>query len=501
MIQDFHRAIQCIQGDWRRVRVLVVGDIMLDRYIWGEVERISPEAPVPVVRASHRSEQPGGAANVAMNIVGLGAQATLFGFRGEDADGVALEACLRPSGITSAITPVSTHPTTAKLRILGGRQQMLRLDTEQAGGYPPEACASLLRALEAALESAQALVLSDYAKGVLTEDLCRQAIAAARRRSVPVLVDPKQRDLSRYRGATAICPNLSELSTATGVAANDLRALLAAGQKLIPALDLACLVATMSDKGIAVLRENSRFVAPAVARQVFDVSGAGDTVIATLALAVAGGLAMETAVQLANVAAGIVVGKVGTVPVTRDELLTSLMPEIELQAQEKVLSLEELRVRASAWRAEGQSIVFTNGCFDLLHIGHITLLEDARREGARLVVAINSDASVSALKGPSRPIVGERERARILAALAAVDAVVVFSEPTPLRVIEALRPDVIVKGGDYTEETVVGAKEVHSWGGRVKLVPIVEGFSTTRLIARANTPESPGDPARKPAVQ
>ena len=501
MIQDLHRAIQCIQGDWQRVRVLVAGDIMLDRYIWGEVDRISPEAPVPVVRASHRSEQPGGAANVAMNIAGLGAQATLFGFRGDDADGAALEACLSRSGVQSAMTPVPAHPTTCKLRILGGRQQMLRLDTEQTAGYPSGAHGALLPALEAALDTAHALVLSDYAKGVCTEDFCRQAIAAARRRGIPVLVDPKQKDFSRYRGATAICPNLSELSAATGVPSNNLDSLLSAGQTLVPSLDLACLVATMSDKGIAVLREGSRFIAPAVARQVFDVSGAGDTAIATLALAVASGLTMETAVQLANVAAGIVVGKVGTVPVARDELLTSLMPEIELHAQEKVLSLDELRVRSSAWRAEGQSVVFTNGCFDLLHIGHITLLEDARREGDRLVVGINSDASVSALKGPTRPIVAERERARILAALAAVDAVVVFAEPTPIRVIEALRPDVIVKGGDYTEDSIVGAKEVRSWGGRVKIVPLVEGFSTTRLIARANTPETPADPPRKPALQ
>jgi D-beta-D-heptose 7-phosphate kinase/D-beta-D-heptose 1-phosphate adenosyltransferase len=247
----------------------------------------------------------------------------------------------------------------------------------------------------------------------------------------------------------------------------------------------------MSEKGIAVLRKDSKFVASAVARQVFDVSGAGDTVIATLALAVASGLKMETAVQLANVAAGIVVGKVGTVPVDRDELLTSLMPEIELRAEEKVLTLDDLKVRIAAWRSAGQRIVFTNGCFDLLHIGHITLLEDARREGDRLIVAINSDASVQELKGPTRPIVRERERGRILAALAAVDAVIVFDEPTPLELIVALRPDVIVKGGDYKEDDIVGAKEVRSWGGRVKIVPTVEGFSTTKLIAKAMT--GPGE--------
>src|SRR5262249_51126916 len=229
--------------------------------------------------------------------------------------------------------------------------------------------------------------------------------------------------------------------------------ILVAGQKMVGELDLTCLIATMSDKGIALLRTESMFVAPAVARQVFDVSGAGDTAIATLALALASGLEMEVAVQLANVAAGIAVSKVGTVPVNRDELLISLMPEIGLQAQEKMISLDHLHARASAWRSAGQRIVFTNGCFDLLHVGHITLLEHARREGDRLVVAINSDASVSDLKGPTRPIVGERERASILAALAVVDAVIIFDDPTPLRIIEAVRPDVIVKGGDYKEDT------------------------------------------------
>lgn len=488
MIQDLHRLIQLVEGDWSKTRVLVVGDLMLDRYIWGDVERISPEAPVPVVRAAHRSEQAGGAGNVAMNIIGLGAKASLFGFRGDDEDGRALELALQSAGLDSEVIVVPGHPTTSKLRIVGGRQQMVRLDTERTDGYPAEVYAALLAKLESAVSSAHVVVLSDYAKGVLTEEVCRQVIGMARRHDIPVLVDPKQRSFARYRGATTICPNLSELSAASGVTTKDLDSILAAGQQMVTDLDLEYLTVTMSEKGIALLRGDSRFVAPAVARQVFDVSGAGDTVIATLALALAGGLKMEIAVQLANVAAGIVVSKAGTVPVNRGELLMSLMPQIELQAREKVLSLDSLRARATAWRSTGQSLVFTNGCFDLLHIGHITLLEDARREGDRLVVAINSDSSVQTLKGPTRPIVGERERARILAALAAVDAVVIFDDPTPLRLIEALRPDVIVKGGDYEEDSIVGAREVRSWGGRVKIVPTVEGFSTTNLIVKALTP-------------
>jgi D-beta-D-heptose 7-phosphate kinase/D-beta-D-heptose 1-phosphate adenosyltransferase len=306
-----------------------------------------------------------------------------------------------------------------------------------------------------------------------------------------VLVDPKQRSFERYRHATTICPNLHELSVATNMASKELEAILSAGQAMASELDLEYLTVTLSEKGIAVLTPNEKTVSPAVARQVFDVSGAGDTVIATLALALASGLEIEAAVPLANVAAGIVVSKVGTVPVMRDELLTSLMPQVELQAQEKVLALDRLKTRVSAWRSNGESIVFTNGCFDLLHIGHITLLESARNQGDRLIVGINSDASVSKLKGPTRPMVGQRERAYVLAALAAVDAVVIFDAPTPLELIDALRPDVIVKGGDYNEDTVVGAKEVRSWGGRVKIVPTVEGFSTTKLIEKATAPVIP----------
>jgi D-beta-D-heptose 7-phosphate kinase/D-beta-D-heptose 1-phosphate adenosyltransferase len=423
-----------------------------------------------------------------MNVAGLGARVSLFGFQGDDADGECLRACLAKAGIDAELTTVATHPTTSKLRILGGSQQMLRLDTEQAGSYAEANCEALAAKVEAALASASVLVLSDFAKGVLTEDVCQRLIESARRLGVPVLIDPKQRDFRRYRGATTICPNLNELSAATGISAKDLKAILAAGRELVSRLELEYLTVTLSEKGIAVLRPDSEIISPAAARQVFDISGAGDTVIATLALARASNLDIETSLALANMAAGIVVGKVGTVPVNRDELLAGLMPEIGLRAGEKVLTLSQLKTRASTWRSSAEKVVFTNGCFDLLHIGHITLLEEARRDGDRLVVAINSDASVKKLKGPGRPVVGEDARARILAALSAVDAVVVFDEPTPLTVVEALRPDVIVKGGDYDESTVVGAKEVRSWGGRVKIVPTVEGFSTTNLIAKVISP-------------
>jgi D-beta-D-heptose 7-phosphate kinase/D-beta-D-heptose 1-phosphate adenosyltransferase len=303
-------------------------------------------------------------------------------------------------------------------------------------------------------------------------------------------VDPKSADFTRYRGATTICPNFGELSAAVHADARDLKVVFDAAEAMLPGLDVEFLTATLSEKGIALVLPGSRFVAPAVARQVFDVSGAGDTVIAVLALCLASGLNPKTAVELANVAAGIVVGKVGTVPVEKHELLAALSPEISLHAEDKVVSREDLVTRIALWRANGERVVLTNGCFDLLHVGHITLLEQAHRFGDRLIVAINSDASVRGLKGPSRPIVGEVERGRVLAALGAVDAVVVFGEATPLELIIATRPDVLVKGGDYEVDTIVGAQEVMSWGGQVKLVPIVEGFSTSRLIAAGKEEDS-----------
>ena len=491
MVENLDKIVDQIELKWANQRLVVVGDVMLDKYIWGDVERISPEAPVPVVRANHRSEQPGGAANVAMNLAGLGSQVTVVGFTGDDSDSASLRHHLEHAGVKTAFVSVPQIPTISKLRILSGSQQMLRVDSESKAALPPEAYEALLEQIEETIRGSAALVLSDYAKGVLSERVCRESITAAKRLNIPVFVDPKTFDFRRYRGATTICPNLHELELAVrGRASSDrLDDLLSAGAALIREADLAYLVVTLGEKGIALLREDSRSIAPATAREVFDVSGAGDTVIAVLALCVAGQLPIESAIRLANVAAGVVVSKVGTVPIQKYELLAALSADIAVQAEEKILPLERLAGRVAAWRSAGHKVVFTNGCFDLLHIGHITLLERARHEGDRLIVGINSDTSVSRLKGPTRPIVGERERAQVLAALAAVDAVVIFDEETPLRQIEVLRPDVIVKGGDYVEDTVVGAKQVRSWGGKVKIVPTVEGFSTSKLIEKTMAPQ------------
>jgi D-beta-D-heptose 7-phosphate kinase/D-beta-D-heptose 1-phosphate adenosyltransferase len=484
-MEHLHEVLHTIEERWPTMRLLVLGDVMLDKYIWGEVGRISPEAPVPVVRATHQSCQPGGAANVAMNLAKLGASISLLGFTGGDGDQALLTADLQAHGIESQFVACAGFPTVTKTRIIAGRQQMLRVDDENLGPRTEADHERLLAMALTELPSCHAVLLSDYAKGVLAPSLCQAVISAARNLGIPVLVDPKSSDFSRYGGATTICPNLQELSTAGKADIRNLDAVLAAAERMVKDLNLQYLIATLSEKGIAVVRDGHRFVAPAVARQVFDVSGAGDTVIAVLALSLASGLEIESAVQLANVAAGIVVGKVGTVPIEKHELLAALTPDIALQAENKVLSLPELVRRVAAWRSSGDVVVFTNGCFDLLHVGHVRLLEQARGQGDRLIVAINSDASVSALKGPGRPVVDENARARVLAAFAAVDAVVIFTEPTPLESILALRPDVIVKGGDYREDNIVGAKEVNSWGGRVTIIPTVEGYSTTTLVERS----------------
>jgi len=495
MIEKLHEVIREIEHSWATKRVLAVGDVMLDKYIWGEVGRISPEAPVPVVRVTYESTRPGGVGNVAMNMALLGAETRVIGFAGGDENERLLEASLRTGGVTPEFIVSSGFPTIVKTRILGGQQQMLRLDRERSEPRPQEDYDRLVACVLARLPECDALVLSDYAKGSFSPEVCQTLIQAARKQGIPVLVDPKSPDFTRYRGATTICPNLAELSAATRdrgwARGHDIEEPLSAAETMVRELDLDFLAVTLSEKGIALVRPGKVFTAPAVARQVFDVSGAGDTVIAVLALCLASAVPPETAIELANVAAGIVVGKVGTVPVEKHELLAALTPEIALQAENKVVTWPELASRVALWKANGERVVFTNGCFDLLHIGHITLLEQARRYGDRLIVAVNSDASVRALKGPSRPIVGESERVGVLSALAAIDAVAVFEQATPLELILAVKPDVIVKGGDYKLDTVVGAKEVESWGGQVRIIPLVEGHSTTRLIQKG-AGEKPG---------
>ena len=484
MLAETHAVLGLLEGGFGHLKVLVVGDLMLDRYILGEVDRISPEAPVPVLRHAQHYERAGGAANVAMNLVGLGCQAVLAGFWGEDKDKDELAALVETAGIDAVGVVTTALPTISKTRIVGRQQQLLRLDIESKEAPGAEDQQRLRERVEGLVSKVHAVVLSDYAKGALSKELCAAVIAAAKVAGIPVLADPKTPDFGKYAGATMVCPNLSELAVATGVGAEQLEAMLVAGEVEREKHGLKYLTVTMSEKGIRVLWEGGSYHSPARAREVFDVSGAGDTVIATLAAALAGGLKIETAVDVANLAAGIVVGKMGTVAIAQHELVAALTPSSGIRGGEKVLDSERLAKRVAEWRAGGETIVFTNGCFDLLHVGHVTLLEECRRFGSKLVLGLNSDASVQRLKGPTRPVVGEKERARVMAALAAVDAVVVFDEDTPIEVIRAVRPDVLVKGGDYSVETVVGHEDVIAAGGRVEIVPTVEGFSTTNLVSR-----------------
>jgi D-beta-D-heptose 7-phosphate kinase/D-beta-D-heptose 1-phosphate adenosyltransferase len=484
MLRDTHAVLELLEHGFSQLRILVVGDIMLDRYIMGEVERISPEAPVPVLRHAERYERPGGAANVAMNLAGLGCKAILAGFWGADTEQAELVRLLDPAGVDTVGVVSSSLPTISKTRIMARTQQVLRLDIESREAAPQEESARLQARAVELVTKVHAVVLSDYAKGVLTREVCEAVIRAARTAGVPVLVDPKTKDFSKYSGATTVCPNLSELSLATGVPARHTEELLKAARQQLVEHDFRYLTVTMSEKGITNLGADGDFHSPARAREVFDVSGAGDTVIATLAASLAGGLEIRTAVELANLAAGIVVGKVGTVPIAGHELIAALTPSSGITSGEKILDFERVQRRVAEWRAAGETVVFTNGCFDLLHVGHIALLEDCRRFGSKLVLGLNTDHSISRLKGPSRPIVGERERARVMAALASVDAVVLFDQDTPLELIQALKPNVLVKGGDYSVETVVGHEDVMANGGRVEIVPIVEGFSTTNLVKK-----------------
>jgi D-beta-D-heptose 7-phosphate kinase/D-beta-D-heptose 1-phosphate adenosyltransferase len=485
MFLDAQRVRAAVAEGFGGRRVLVVGDLMLDRYLTGDVGRISPEAPVPVLKLAGERLVAGGAANVARNLVGLGLSVSLAGLRGDDADGAALAALLSESGIDhDAVLANADRPTTSKTRIIGNGQQMLRIDAEDTSPLPASLQIALERAVMEQLPAADVLLLSDYAKGVLTGDLCVRLIAAGAAQGVPVLVDPKGRDFARYRGATVLTPNRAELALATGVDPADLDGLLQRGALLRTELGLRELVLTLGELGMALVVDGSTRRVPALAREVFDVSGAGDTVIATIAAGRAAGLGPVDTVHLANLAAGVVVGRRGTAAITAEELAAAIAGEAALEQAAKVQTLDAMRAQVAQWRAEGQRIVFTNGCFDLLHVGHVTYLERARRLGQRLVVGLNSDSSVRALKGPERPLIGEQDRARVLAALAAVDGVVLFDADTPLELIRALRPDVLAKGADYREEDVVGAAEVKGWGGQVVLVPLVAEQSTTGIIAR-----------------
>ncbi|GIZ12841.1 bifunctional D-glycero-beta-D-manno-heptose-7-phosphate kinase/D-glycero-beta-D-manno-heptose 1-phosphate adenylyltransferase HldE [Pseudomonas sp. NCCP-436] len=457
--------------------VLVVGDVMLDRYWHGGTSRISPEAPVPVVRVEQIEDRPGGAANVALNIAALGAQAMLVGVTGADEAAESLDTRLRGAGVDTHFQRLPGQPTIVKLRVMSRHQQLLRMDFEESFATDGEA---LLQQVEALLEGVRVLVLSDYGKGALQNH--QALIRAARDRGIPVLADPKGRDFSIYRGASLITPNLHEFEAIVGQCADE-SDLVAKGAALMRELELGALLVTRGEQGMTLLRpEHAPLHLPARAREVFDVTGAGDTVISTLAASLAAGEELPQAVALANLAASIVVGKLGTAVISVPELRRAV--QREEGSGRGVLGLEQLLSAIEDARAHGEKIVFTNGCFDILHAGHVTYLEQARAQGDRLIVAINDDASVSRLKGPGRPINSVDRRMAVLAGLGAVDWVVSFSEDTPERLLAQVRPDVLVKGGDYGIDQVVGAEIVQAYGGEVRVLGLVENSSTTAIVEK-----------------
>ncbi len=467
-------------------RVAVLGDIMLDRFIEGQVSRISPEAPIPVFAVRSETAMLGGAGNVARNVVALGGEAALVGLVGRDTAGLAVEtALLDEAGITSFLVCDESCQTSEKTRFRASGQQMLRADREDATPIEGALADQVLAAFEAALEGAGAAILSDYAKGVLSDAVLGKALAMAKAKGVPVVVDPKRTDFSAYRGASVIKPNAKEMLAAAGGVDAD------AANKVRAEAGIESVLITLSEKGMLLVNGAGADALPAHARDVFDVSGAGDTVAAALALAMAAGADENLAARFANLAAGIVVGKAGTATVYPGEMAAALTRSPLMSHHEKVMVRPALGDLVARWQGDGKKVGFTNGCFDLIHPGHLSLLRQARANCDHLVVGLNSDASVQRLKGPTRPVQDEAARAEVLAALSYVDAVTLFEEDTPLQLIEALLPDVIIKGADYTEDEVVGGDIVKAAGGKVFLAQLEDGFSTTNTVSKMKNEESP----------
>jgi D-beta-D-heptose 7-phosphate kinase/D-beta-D-heptose 1-phosphate adenosyltransferase len=485
---DKHRLASELEsfGD---TRILCVGDVMLDRYVYGDVRRISPEAPIPVLRVDEERAMLGGAGNVVRNLAALGAHVSFVSVVGQDAAGGEIEAMLEE--LPKVDIRLVTEPkrlSTVKIRYVAMSQQVLRADYETSAALDAALQNEVIRNIRALLPQAQVLVLSDYGKGVLTPEVCRAAIDAARALGIPVIVDPKGKNYESYSGASVVTPNRKELAEATGLAIDTDEVLVSAARTLAERCDIGTLLVTRSREGMSVIADDGATThLPAEAREVFDVSGAGDTVVSTLAVAMASGLPLVEAASLANAAAGIVVGKVGTAVVYLDELAAKLRERKLTSIEQKIAPQQGAGDIVAGWRRRGLRVGFTNGCFDLLHPGHVSLLSQARAMCDRLVVGLNSDASVRRLKGPSRPVQPEVARATVLASLSNVDLVVIFEEDTPEALIERLRPDILIKGGDYTVDTIVGASFVQSYGGRVEIVDLVPGFSTTKTVEKMNS--------------
>jgi D-beta-D-heptose 7-phosphate kinase/D-beta-D-heptose 1-phosphate adenosyltransferase len=474
------------------VRVLCVGDIMLDRYVYGRVSRISPEAPIPVFATDSERLVLGGAGNVARNIIALGGQCDLVTLTGRDSTASQITELADSEGAAFRLFSIADprRHTPLKTRHIASGQQLFRTDDETAAEPDATTTAALIETALGLLPATQVVILSDYGKGTLSPAICQALIAAARAKGVPLFVDPKGSDYSKYAGAEIVTPNRAELEAASRLPTRTDAEVTHAARSLIAAHGFDAVIATRSEKGMSIIAADAAEHLPTAAIEVYDVSGAGDTVVATLAMARAAGAHLHEAASLANCVAGIVVGKRGTATASLAEIRLALRRHGGFRQDAKILDRKMLADLAHAWRAEGLMIGFTNGCFDVLHAGHVSLLAQARAQCDRLVVGVNSDASVSRLKGPTRPIHHEDLRMFVLSALEAVDAVVLFAEDTPLELIAALRPDVLMKGADYTLDTVVGADIVRAYGGVIKLIPLVPGLSTTGILTHGQHPVS-----------
>ncbi|MGL4734606.1 MAG: bifunctional D-glycero-beta-D-manno-heptose-7-phosphate kinase/D-glycero-beta-D-manno-heptose 1-phosphate adenylyltransferase HldE [Enterovibrio sp.] len=462
--------------NYQQADVLIVGDVMLDRYWYGPTQRISPEAPVPVVKIDNTEERPGGAANVAMNIAGLGGKARLIGLVGMDEQANVLATKLTPLNVDCHFVPIAQKPTITKLRIMSRNQQLIRLDFEQP--FSSEDSLAQMDKIVEQLPLVKVAILSDYAKGALCN--VQLIIEQARRFGVKTLVDPKGTDFERYRGATLLTPNMGEFEAVVGHCANE-QQIEQKGLQLIEQLQLEALLVTRSEHGMMLIRKGVPALSLATqAKEVYDVTGAGDTVISVLAASIAAGASFDDACSLANAAAGVVVGKLGTSTISPVELTEAVFGSQSLGFG--VIKQDQLKVAVELAKARGEKIVMTNGCFDILHAGHVAYLNEAAKLGDRLIVAVNTDASVRELKGSGRPVNPVDRRMAVLSGLSAVDWVVAFEEQTPERIITELLPNVLVKGGDYQVEQIAGGKAVLAAGGEVRVLNFEEGCSTTQLI-------------------
>ncbi|MCH2346066.1 MAG: bifunctional D-glycero-beta-D-manno-heptose-7-phosphate kinase/D-glycero-beta-D-manno-heptose 1-phosphate adenylyltransferase HldE [Pseudomonadales bacterium] len=463
---------------FQHAKLLVIGDVMLDRYWHGSASRVSPEAPVPVVQVANREDRPGGAGNVALNIAALGSAVRLVGVVGDDESGLELLSRLKAAGVYCDFLQSEEKPTITKLRIISQHQQLIRLDFEKA--FEASDIIGLQDKAKSLVDDSQVMVLSDYGKGALQDII--DLIDLGRSRNIPIIVDPKGADFTKYRGATLITPNLTEFEAVVGGSDNE-DEFVNKGLRLVRELNLEAILITRGEHGMTLIRPDSpELHLPARAQEVFDVTGAGDTVISVLAASMAAGDGLADATALANLAAGLVVGKLGTAAISGPELRRAMLAD--QNSGRGVMTAEQLQIVVQDSKAHGEKIIFTNGCFDIIHAGHVGYLAEAKRLGDRLVVAINDDDSAHRLKGEGRPINPVERRMAVLAGLEAVDWVVSFSEDTPEPLLESLQPEVLVKGGDYTMDQVVGADYVKSYGGVVRVLEFLDNCSTSAIMEK-----------------